>query len=68
MDKAQDQKLKWHEVFDDGTITIFAANYASGVLLSFNADMCSLQFVPGYRVFKQEGDMDSARLARREPR
>ena len=60
-----DPRLDWYQVFDDGNTLIMAANWMDGVLLSFNMNMTQLQFVSGYRVRKQEGDMDSARLARR---
>ena len=61
-----DPRLNWTNVFDDGELTIRAANHMDGVLLKFDNDRSTVQFVPGYRVRRQEGDMDSAQLARRE--
>ena len=60
-----DPRLIWINVFDDGELTIRAANHMDGVLLKFDNDQSTVQFLSGYRVRKQEGDMDSARLVRR---
>ena len=61
-----DPRLIWINVFDDSELTIRAANHMDGVLLKFDNDQSTVQFLPGYRVRKQEGDMDSAGLERRE--
>ena len=61
-----DPRLNWYQVFDDENTLIMAADWMDGVLLSYNMNLAQLQFVSGYRVRKQEGDMDSAGLERRE--
>jgi len=59
-----DPKLKWHEVFNDGSTSMDAANCLGGVLLSID-DEDPKQYLPGYRVKEQQGDMDRAALVRR---
>ena len=61
-DTTRDDPLEWHVVFDDGQSKIYAADIFDGVLLLIAT---TRQFLPGYRVLPQQGDMDRARLVRR---
>lgn len=64
-----DPKLEWQRIFDDNVTTIDAANCLGGAVVAIRLEepmvTISTQYLPGYRVKEQQGDMDRAALVRR---